>query len=566
MKPRFSYESAVPGAIFILSALFFGLYYPSHIRFQEQFQLFEFTWEYFAATISIPGGFSLWCGRFLAQFFRCPLLGATIVAGLITCAQILTRKVIERNGDTTAATSAILSIIPAVFMFAMFMSDHYLPGAAVAILINIACAFVIKECVHGALRFILIPVLIIVIYALSGPACFIFVLLLPRNAGKVMMTAAPLALPLVIFCSSSIIHYSFKDLCLGEVFCRIPDEIPTAFWLCALSIIAVYHISPAVKKVTLALLLAAASFLILIPFGPDMRREHIMSYESLVSDEDWEGILRLARKSPPDNNVTISYVNLALAMQGKLGELQFSYPQSGEKGLFPSYGIHYESLLGTSEIYWHIGLVNICQQYVFDAQESIPDMQKSARCYKRLAETNIINGDYKVAEKYLSALGNTLFYARWAKDARELIAGGESAIEHTLYGRKRSTSIADRSVLFNENNKYVACRMLCERDPENRVAEQYLYSLLLLENDHGGFYKRIMSEDKMPSLPKSYREALLLICIEENQPLDSFKGLVTDADISRMKSFIADMKARKSETAMKKKYGDTYWYYSLHNE
>ena len=45
---------------------------------------------------------------------------------------------------------------------------------------------------------------------------------------------------------------------------------------------------------------------------------------------------------------------------------------------------------------------------MFEAMEAIPDYKKSGRAYMRLAETNLINGQYAVAAKYLRALQHYL--------------------------------------------------------------------------------------------------------------------------------------------------------------
>ena len=47
---------------------FYSLKYPYHLHFQEQYQLFEFTWAYFLRVSSVPGGLADWIGRFLTQF------------------------------------------------------------------------------------------------------------------------------------------------------------------------------------------------------------------------------------------------------------------------------------------------------------------------------------------------------------------------------------------------------------------------------------------------------------------------------------------------------------------
>ncbi|KAA6305365.1 hypothetical protein EZS27_042983, partial [termite gut metagenome] len=42
-------------------------------------------------------------------------------------------------------------------------------------------------------------------------------------------------------------------------------------------------------------------------------------------------------------------------------------------------------------------MINTAQSFAFEAMEVIPDYQKSVRCIKRLAETNLINSQYEVA-------------------------------------------------------------------------------------------------------------------------------------------------------------------------
>ena len=58
----------------------------------------------------------------------------------------------------------------------------------------------------------------------------------------------------------------------------------------------------------------------------------------------------------------------------------------------------------TGEVYWQIGLVNTAQRFAFETMEAIPNYAKSCRAVKRLAETNLVNGEYAVARKYIPLL------------------------------------------------------------------------------------------------------------------------------------------------------------------
>ena len=70
--------------------LFFGLAYPHHLHYQEQYQLFLFDSSYVWEIIRMPGGVSDLLGRFCTQFFMFAWVGALIIALLLSAVQLLT--------------------------------------------------------------------------------------------------------------------------------------------------------------------------------------------------------------------------------------------------------------------------------------------------------------------------------------------------------------------------------------------------------------------------------------------------------------------------------------------
>ena len=60
--------------------LFWGLYYPHHLHYHEQFQLFLFTPEYGIDKCLHPGGIAEYIAEFLTQFYYFAWAGATILA------------------------------------------------------------------------------------------------------------------------------------------------------------------------------------------------------------------------------------------------------------------------------------------------------------------------------------------------------------------------------------------------------------------------------------------------------------------------------------------------------
>src|SRR5574344_130114 len=69
--------------------LFFAFVYRYHLFYQEQYQLFIYTHDYFTQTTQHIGGLASYLGSFLTQFYYYPKLGAFIIAILLVIIQEL---------------------------------------------------------------------------------------------------------------------------------------------------------------------------------------------------------------------------------------------------------------------------------------------------------------------------------------------------------------------------------------------------------------------------------------------------------------------------------------------
>ena len=66
---------------------------------------------------------------------------------------------------------------------------------------------------------------------------------------------------------------------------------------------------------------------------------------------------------------------------------------------------------------------------------TIPNYNKSARALQRLAETNLVTGQYEVALKYISILEETTFYRGWARKIKPLAEHPETIKDNPVYYR-----------------------------------------------------------------------------------------------------------------------------------
>lgn len=86
--------------------IFFGVYYSYHLHYQEQFQMFLFTSDYFVEQVSHPGGMADYLGGFLTQFYYYSWAGAAILTGAIGGIHRLMVWIANRLGRTPGMVSA----------------------------------------------------------------------------------------------------------------------------------------------------------------------------------------------------------------------------------------------------------------------------------------------------------------------------------------------------------------------------------------------------------------------------------------------------------------------------
>lgn len=552
---------------------FFALKYPYHLHFQEQYQLFESTWDYFRTIAAVPGGFSDWLGRFLTQFCYYAPAGAAVLALLLCGIQLATWAVCRRRTLTFYA----LSFLPAATLVAFYCDESALMGGAVALALSLGAAALCTRIPGNRIRSIVEAILIPVLYLVCGPIAVVFVLIVLIDAFvREKLRALPAAvifLALTVLCplvANHLVPYPLARLTTGVHYYRLHNFLPGMLWIsaiCAVLVVAFSLLSMKERPAKRQLLTSIGLFLgvaalgtILVIRSADWDKEEWMRYDFMVRMEMWNRIMMAADQKNPDNPTTVSCLNLALAKTGRMGDHQFDYFQNGPDGLLPEFIRAFTGPVSTGEIYWHLGMVNTAQRFAFEAQEAIPDFQKSARCYKRLVETNIINGDLDVAHKYLSTLENALFYRRWARETRALLDAGTIFENRPELARAKALRLKEHDFLFSDTEMDSMLGLLFVENAENDLALRYLLSWCLLKKDLDRFAE-VISLLQAPEMPKSYQEALLLRWVLTHPDFQGIPSYLSPAHIQRISQFIGDARADAPEETMRRKYGDTYWFY-----
>ena len=465
--------------------LFFGLAYPHHLHYQEQYQLFLFDRAYVWEIVRLPGGVADLLGRFCTQFFLFAWVGALIIGVLLSAVQLLTLQ-LARWGRLFG-----LSFVPSFLLWLFLLDENALLGGVWAVLLTLLASWGFSRLLNGWLRRILLLCAIPVLYWMVGPVCVLFFLLQaprPKRAtwwyyGVFVLLAAMLVI--LSYC----LPVPAERLWLGIHYHRYPTVVPVLLWVAALSVFVLtltarachrWACAPCHYVVTLlSFLLVAAGMGCLVWNTSNFKAEKVMRYDFMARHQQWNRILATIKAEKPKNQIGVTVQNLALAKRGLLTDHLFDYHQNGIAGLLPDVERDATSPLPTSEVFYQLGMVYVAQRTVFEAQEAILDFQKSGRCYKRLAQTNLIIGHYEVARKYLTALQKTLFYREWAKETMSLLGNEEAIAKHPEYGHLRQWAYAE-DFYFSDHVTPEMLEDLFFSNTDNRLAFEYLKAYYML--------------------------------------------------------------------------------------
>lgn len=541
--------------------LFWAFRYPFALTYQEQLQLFLFDGDYFCSRMAEPGGFARYMAEFLVQFYNGAAIGALIIAVLYMLVQRLTWLLMRLS----SYDYYLLSFIPAIIIWYAMGDENVMLTYVVALVIAMAVALAWRRWTEKWalwIRCVVILLLIPVLYWLIGPiVLLVAVLMMPW---MVAVNAVFYAFALMLL-SAHYLPFPMTRVLLGISYYRVPMTLPYSLmalpvliWLLALFTSKLPQ--PKQWYVYVQALVLAILFLVPKTYGFDTRKYDLIEYDYLVRIGDWNAIIAKAEKRMPDLPMSVSATNLALGMTNQLGERAFDFYQRGTGGLLPKFERNFATAQLTGEIYFNLGLVNTAQRFAFEAMEAIPNYNKSARVIKRLAETNMINGQYDVARKYLQMLEKTIFYRPWAQRTMAML-GDEKAINaHPLYGTLRQYRLQD-DLLFSEQELDKICGQLFKHNQQNKMAAEYLLLMPLLDKDIPRFMNFAQYiQSKIPYNPRSCQEGIAFAFMQQRQQPP--QGLLSQVMLQRMNSFAQIYYADKNSPELEQ-FRNTVWYYLM---
>ena len=517
-------------------AVFWAIPYVSGLCYQEQYQMFLFDSDYFLERIVLPGGLADYVSEFLVQFYYMPALGGAIIGLLLMGIQAVVWALMRQYGAKHDFPGYLLSFVPSIALWCTMGDQNVLLSFVVALIGALVMGWIHNRFHNRLVKVVFELVSTALVYWCLGPVVFVYAALLigdtmlrghrkgnlfsavGYSAGIVVLTIAWILL------TTQGLQYPLSRIFSGLNYYRYPGvTFLMIYVVMALSVVVPFlgmistsnaklqkmQQSKWVMAASYAVVLVASVFGIKASFD-ELTYEQI-DYDFLVRTEQWNKIIEKAEKKPTTTPLGVSCVNLALSQTGQLPDRLFEFYQNGAEGLFPAFNRDMTSPVPTSEIFYRLGMVNDAERFMFEAQEAIPNYRKSCRLTRRIAECELINGNYKVAAKLLRRLEKTLFYSNWAEQTMALLGNEKAINRHPIYGKLRKYREKKQDFLYSDREMDQMLGLLFLNDKTNKMAYEYLMCYELLQRDFNKFMQyyplgRFVDYDH---IPRSFQEILI---------------------------------------------------------
>jgi hypothetical protein len=590
MKQYYFVPWLVSLLLMLAVGLFYGLLYPYHLHYYEQMQMFQFSNQYFWETVLLPGGLSDYLGRFLTQFFHITWAGALVMSVLYGMAYLSSWMALHDGltGQNRLFWSFLL-LLPIRFLWINGCDENAMPALWIAFIASLMMVFTLKKICNNTLRRLVSLVALVVLYAAVGPLSFVMIALmalheLRQNDGLRWVWAIGFAIVALMLpqVAHQLFNWPLENLYKGIHYFRFTQIQLPYIWVAAGIIVVIDLLAHIAERYlrgkelvngyvlgfgTLALMALLIVQGVRRHYHPN--NEVMMMYDDMVLNERWDDILAAASRRTPKHPACVQCINLAMAMKGRMGDLLFRCPQTDSGALLPEFSINFSRPLTAGQIYLNIGWTNTAQRFVYEAQESIPDYEKSARCYKLLAQTHLARGERELAKKYLRKLQKTLFYGDWANEAMALANNPDpkALSQHPFYGQLMRGAVKDD--YFFSPDMMAMLGNYCTTTPHNHVATQYLLALALVERDLETFVACFNLDQYLNGserIPEYYQQALALEWTRKHQTLDGIPYKLDERVLANMEQFVDDYNNQMPPQQLERKYFMTYWYYYMSGE
>lgn len=289
-----------------------------------------------------------------------------------------------------------------------------------------------------------------------------------------------------------------------------------------------------------------------------------LEQKQALEQGDYERVFDIARTAEtPPTRIQVMLTREALWQTGQAGDKMFAYPD-GDTPCNSPRQFQYMRLLCGRLFYYLEGKVNYAYRWCME------DMVEYGRrpdylCY--MTKCALVNGEWKLADKYLDALDHTLWYKDFATKYRTYVT------DHSLVAKDKEMSAIKPLLRYNDVldgdggliELFILNSYAYSTGGSREIVERALMNSLIIKN-LDNFWYRFMA--LLPGwngqIPVHFQEAALMVA-QLQGGVDTSKLPIDNAIRERFAQLV-EKSGQNGDNAsnaylLKPEFGDTYWYY-----
>lgn len=529
--------------------------------------------------LSGKSGLLVFISRFILQFCCYPLLGAVIIAGLLSGLELLVTKLFAVKKEWF-----IISFIPSVAMLYMFSSityeiyDTFEFSYVTSNIVGFYYAILLFYIYKRADKRIWIAPLFAIATAVTsiwmGPSAMVAIAIIGTDAifGKKFIKGA-LVLLLGGICTYMTAVYASYHVTPAFIGYSICHPWPIAYYMKLFIVtIAAHTISvlaltsyqiyqkkePGLKRQWInptigILLFAGTAFGCSYPFA--LKEE--LRLERLTHEMQWEEMVKEMRNMDISSRLLSAYRVIGLIGTNQLSEKVFNYNYDYCRPAFYKYS---EEMGFYPELLFYLSFPQISYRW---CMEFLTDTSKKPYLIQIMALCSFVNEEYNLARRYCDVLTKTLYYDDWAQEMIDHLDKPEEYLEKypLLASIKEARPFTEMTgVLQGVTGVYDPYMALPNISAERRILTK-LYRRKLDDVER----EVLISKYMKTSIPRCIQEGLILKAILSNDRKILKKFPIDQEVFNYVYDFVQYYKLHYKEKGialkMKEKFGYSYCHY-----
>lgn len=576
----------LPFLVFFASVFIYFIFFGDYVLFyQEKFSLFIFSFDFLKENLHQPGGFLIWLGKLFSTFFYHQFTGALVIAGIISLTVYYISEIIKfLSGKSAIIPSAIAGII----IFYVQTDYQFFLFNSIGLLIQLILFYIsirYLKFMQGWIPLIFGPIL----YLATGGFAWIFMILftLWLTTGNENKRWIKLLLFWSIsfsafYISKELLFYQTINILLTFPFTELNIETYHTLFPALCGVLSLMPLLLIIKlnipeKLTLKkpIEYIITTCIIIVLLGSigwirfDKKTSNYYHVEKLFYQKKFNEIIAFNKKNPPTNQLTIFLNNIALCETNQLNEKLFSFPQDAEGGtLYLKWEMIGEILRRGGYFYYSVGMINEAHRWAF---ENMVMKGHTPEGLKMLIKTELLNGNYKVASRYIGLLKSSIFYRTEALRYEKMLYNDSAVDADIELGDKRKTRLHTDFFAITDD-PYINLGRILVTDSLNRKAFEYMMAIQMIKKNYQGIAALLPRYSTLGYrlFPQNVEEAATALSVLNDGILPDLGGIqISSGTTNRWNQYLTVFQQygtnpKAAEPALKRQFGNTFWYWAFY--